>query len=380
MKEFDSSLALTKFRVPAPRPCNLRRPHLIERFSPETGTSLTVVCAPAGYGKTTLLSEWAQSLLQKGSAVAWFAIDASDDAPIPFGSYLIASLTQALGPTAGLAHITQRLRSSPELDLQKILPAIINAIVSSDRDCVLILDDYHLISSPAIHAALAYLVERCPENLRVALGSRSDPPLPLARLRARGQLLEIRTADLRLTPDETAQFLNGVMRLDVSADIITTLEARTEGWVAGLQLAALSLAGHPDRESFISSFTGGHRYLVEFLLEEVFNRQLDQVQSFLFSTSILERLCPPLCNAILKDETDSSFILDYLEHANLFLIPLDDEQHWYRYHHLFRDFLQTRLNKTQPGRMAALHRLASEWYAANGFLRETPCCSTKAAA
>ena len=201
-----SPLVLTKLRVPTVRPRNIPRVHLIERLTVETGTGLILVCAPAGYGKTTLLGEWAQSLLQKGTAVAWYALDTSDDDPIPFSSYLIASLTHALGPIPELTQVAQLLRSSPETDLQRILPAVINAVVSSDRDCVLILDDYHLIGAPAVHSAIAYLLEHLPENMRIAIGSRSDPPLPLARLRARGQLFEIRTADLRFTADETGNF------------------------------------------------------------------------------------------------------------------------------------------------------------------------------
>ena len=273
MQETASSLVLTKLRVPAIRSRNLPRTHLVERLTPETRISLILVCAPAGYGKTTLLSEWAQVLTQKGSAVAWFAIDSSDDDPIPFGAYLVASLTQALGLTSEWSRITQLLRSSPEPDLQKILPAIINAIASSDRYCVLILDDYHLIGSPAIHTAIAFLLEHRPENMCVVLGSRSDPPLPLARLRARGQLLELRAADLRFTSEETARFLNEVMCLDLSTEMVATLGERTEGWIAGLQLAALSLTGRSDKGSFLSSFTGSHRYVVEFLIEEVINHK-----------------------------------------------------------------------------------------------------------
>jgi len=370
MEELASFLVLTKLHIPARRASHIPRTHLIERLTPETQTGLIFVCAPAGYGKTTLLSEWAQTLIHKGTAVGWFAIDSSDDDPLPFCTYLVASLMQALGSTSELSRITQLMRSSPELDMQKMLGAIINAIASSERDCVLILDDYHLIGNPAIHTALAFLLEHRPENMRVVLGSRSEPPLPLARLRARGQLFEIRTADLRFTPDETARFLKEVMHLQLSAEMVATLDERTEGWAAGLQLAALSLAGRSDKESFLSSFTGSHRYVGEFLLEEVVNHQPDEVQSFLLHTSVLERLCAPLCNAILGGQTNSASILDYLEQANLFVIPLDEERKWYRYHHLFRDFLQTRLNKIQPERVTALHRAASEWHAANGFLRE----------
>jgi LuxR family maltose regulon positive regulatory protein len=364
-------LILTKIHVPALRPRIVSRTRLIGQLAPETGTRLILVCAPAGYGKSTLLAEWAQSLLRPaGVVVAWYALDASDNDPIPFGSYLVASLAHALGPTAELAHIAQLLRSSPEIDLLQILPAVINAVVSSDRDCVLILDDYHLISAPAIHSALAFLLEHLPENMHIVIGSRSDPPLPLARLRARGQLLELRAVDLRFTAAETALFLNEMMQLDLSPDLVEALEARTEGWIAGLQLAALSLSGRSDKADFIAAFTGRHRYLVEYLLDEVINRQSAEVQAFLQSTSVLERLCGPLCDALLGEASGSEAILKGLEQANLFVMALDDQGYWYRYHHLFRDFLQTRLNQAQPERLAALHRAASAWYAAHDFLRE----------
>jgi LuxR family maltose regulon positive regulatory protein len=383
MDTLASPLILTKLRVPTVRARVIPRMHLVERLSAETDTGLILVCAPAGYGKTTLLAEWSQSLLQHGVAVAWYALDSSDDAPTAFGSYLVASLAQALGPMSELAHMAQLVRSSPEIDLQRILPAVINAVASSDRDCVLILDDYHLIGAPAIHTAIAFLLERLPENMHVAIGSRSDPPLhspgtaparsagaSVARLRVRGQLLEIRADSLRFTTDETALFLNEVMRLELSPEMVTALDVRTEGWIAGLQLAALSLSGRSDKESFISSFTGSHRYLVEYLLEEVVGRQSEEVQSFLLSTSILERLCGPLCDAILGGPLGSEAVLQRLEQANVFVVALDDQGYWYRYHHLFRDFLQTRLLKTRPERVAPLHRAASEWHAAHGSLRE----------
>jgi LuxR family transcriptional regulator, maltose regulon positive regulatory protein len=392
MEELVSPLVLTKLRVPAVRPRMISRARLVDLLTPENGASFVLVCAPAGYGKTTLLAEWAQWLMKNGTAVAWYALDPGDDDPIPFSAYLIASFIQALGPIPELAQIAQLLQSSPEIEMQRILPIIINAIVSSDRECVLILDDYQLISSPAIHSALAYLLDHLPEDLRIAVGSRSDPPLPLARLRARGQLLEVRTAGLRFTRDETEQFLNQVMRLELSAQGIAELGERTEGWVAGLQLVALSLLGRGDKEQVIASFTGSHRFLVEYLMEEVVNRQPEEVQSFLLSTSILERLCAPQCDAILNwgargqgstgdvkgavspaplhPGSLAQEILEHLEHTNLFLVPLDDEQIWYRYHHLFRDFLETRLKRTQPERIHLLHRAACEWLAANNLLRE----------
>lgn len=393
MEEPVSPLVLTKLRLPAARARLISRARLVDLLTPENGASFVLVCAPAGYGKTTLLAEWAQALMKNGTAVAWYALDQSDDDPIPFKSYLIASFIHALGANSELTQIAQLLRASPEMDFSRILPAIINAIILCGRDCVLILDDYHLIGAPAIHSALAYLLEHLPENLRIAMGSRSDPPLPLARLRAQGQLLEMRASSLRFTRDETAQFLNEVMRLELSAQGIAELGERTEGWVAGLQLIALSLSDRADKEQVIASFTGSHRYLVEYLMEEVVNRQPEEVQSFLLATSILERMCAPLCDAILghrgwqsgalhgiEDSTapipyilipsNSQPVLEYLEHANLFLLPLDDEQQWYRYHHLFRDFLQARLNKFQPERTIALQRAACEWLAAHGSLRE----------
>jgi LuxR family maltose regulon positive regulatory protein len=382
METLASPLVLTKLHVPAVRPRHISRPRLVDLLASDNGASLILVCASAGYGKTTLLAEWAQSLMKNGTAVAWYALDPGDDDPLSFISYLIAGFTQALGPTLELTQIAQLLRSSPEMDLQRILPVVINAVISSKRECVLILDDYHLIGSPAIHSAMVYLLEHLPENLRIAIGSRSDPPLPLARLRARGQLLEIRTGGLRFKADETTQFLNGVMGLGLTPEGLVTLEERTEGWIAGLQLVALSLSDRADKERFIASFTGSHRYLVEYLMEEVVNRQPEGVQTFLLSTSILERMCAPLCDELAgkkeqepKDTSapipvDSQAILEHLEKSNLFLVPLDDEQTWYRYHHLFRLFLQARLNKVAPQRISMLHRVACEWLAAHEFLRE----------
>jgi LuxR family maltose regulon positive regulatory protein len=256
------------------------------------------------------------------------------------------------------------------MDLQRILPIVINAITLSGRDCMLFLDDYHLISAPAIHSAIAYILEHLPENLHIVIGSRSDPPLPLARLRARGQLLEIRTDGLRFRANEATQFLNEIMRLKLSPEEVTTLEERTEGWVAGLQLVALSLSGRADKAQAITSFSGGHRFLVEYLMEEVVNRQPQEVQTFLLSTSILERMCTPLCDALPDATPHSEAILKQLEQANLFVVALDDQGKWFRYHHLFRDFLQTRLNKTQSKQIHALHRAACEWLAAHAYLRE----------
>ena len=364
-----SPLTVTKVRVPALRRRLVPRTRLVERLSSGTDAGLALVCAPAGYGKTTVLAELSQCLLQDGVAVAWYALDPTDDGAIAFGSYLIASFTQALGPATELGHVAQLLRSSPEVDLQRIVSDLINAIAASEHSCVLVLDDYHLIGSPAIHSAVAFLLEHLPQNMRLVIGSRSDPPLPLARLRAQGRLLEIRTADLRFTEEETALFLNEVVQLGLSPQWVAELEARTEGWIAGLQLAALTLTGRSDREGFISSFAGSHRYLAEYLLEEVLGRQSEEVQSFMLSTSILDEMCSSLCDAVLGETSGSEEILRRLEQANIFVVALDDQGTWYRYHHLFQDFLGTQLRKTEPERVASLHRAASEWHASHGFLR-----------
>ncbi len=370
METSSSPLILTKLRAPASRQRTIPRPHLVGRLEQENGASIFLVSAPAGYGKTTLLADWANLLSEKGTAVAWYSLDEFDDNPILFGSYLVASLAQALDLTTETTHVVQLLRSSPDADLVGILPAVINAIAVCNRSCTLILDDYHLIGSPEIHSAVAFLLEHLPENLRVAIGSRSDPPLPLARMRARRQMIEIRAGDLEFNEVETSQYLNEILQLGLSSEGVAALEERTEGWVAGLQLAGLSLAGRADKESFIASFSGSNRYLGDYLLEEVFNHQTAKVQSFLLCTSILERMCAPLCDALLGENTWSQAILEQLDRANLFTIALDDQNRWYRYHHLFKDFLFRYLAKTRLADVTGLHRAASAWLAANDLLHE----------
>ncbi|MGA9397755.1 MAG: LuxR C-terminal-related transcriptional regulator [Anaerolineaceae bacterium] len=365
-----SLLVKTKICIPALRPRFVSRARLLEQLGLQSGTDLSLICAPAGYGKSTLLTEWAHSLEHAGVAVAWYSIDPSDDSLLPFATYLVASLEQSLESIPEFKHASQLLRSSTEVNLQRILPDIINVVASSDREYVLILDDYHLISSPAIHSAIAYLLEHLPANMQLVIGSRSDPPLPLARLRARGQLHELRASDLRFTKEESAQFLNEVMRLDLTANMVDELETRTEGWIAGLQLAALSISGATDKADFIARYTGSHRYLVDYLLEEVVNRQPVEVQEFLLSTCHLERMCAPLCDAILDNRIDSEATLRKLEQANVFIVPLDDQGTWYRYHHLFRDFLQNRLKKSDLKRVGSLNHAASEWCSSHNLLRE----------
>jgi ATP/maltotriose-dependent transcriptional regulator MalT len=362
-----SPLVLTKIRVPRLRPRLVERPRLLAALGMDAG--LVLVSAPAGYGKTTLLAAWSHTRAQAGLSVAWYSLDPSDNDSISFGSYVVASLCQVLESSAGLAQVAELLRSSPEVDQQKVMSAIINAVATSDRQCLLILDDYHLVTALPVHQSLAFLLEHRPDNLQIAIGTRSDPPLPIAKLRAQGQVAEVRAADLRFTLDETAEFLNDVMQLALTADTVAALEARTEGWVAGLQLAALSLAGRSVDVDRIVTFQGNSRFVIQYLLDEVVSRQSEDVQEFLSATSVLERLCAPLCDALLG-RPGSGQILDRLDRANLFVVVLDEQAVWYRYHHLFREFLRTRLEKAQPERVALLHRRASEWHEARGNLRE----------
>jgi LuxR family maltose regulon positive regulatory protein len=364
-----SLLIQTKINIPVSRPGIVTRIRLLEQLHIPPDTNLSLVCAPAGYGKSTLLTEWAHLLTHSGTAVAWYSIDPSDNTSSSFGSYLVASFERTLGEDQGLAQASQLLRSSIEADLEKTLPIIINAVSGSGRECVLFLDDYHLIDAPEIHNSIAYLLEHLPPNLHIAIGSRNDPPLPLARLRARGQLHELRAQNLRFTREESILYLNKVMDLDLPLDLVNELDTRTEGWIVGLQLAAISLANCQDKADFISHFTGEYRYLVDYLMEEVVNRQSDEVKDFLLSTCHLERMCVPLCDAILEKQTSES-ILKQLEKSNIFILPLDEQATWYRYHHLFRDFLQKQLKKKDPDRATWQHRLASEWFSTHGYLSE----------
>ncbi len=365
-----SPLVLTKICIPALRQRIIHRPALLDRIASQTDKGFVLVSAPAGYGKTTLLIDLAQKTAAQGNCLAWYALDADDDNPVSFGAYLVASLMQAFGSTPEFSRLAQGLRTSMKTDLHHLMQTVINTLALRTERSLLILDDYHLIRSPAIHTAMTYLLEHLPQNLRVVIGSRSDPPFPLARMRVHASLLEIRSADLRFTREEATKFLNDLMQLGLSPESISLLEKRAEGWVAGLQLAALSLSGRSDRDHLISSFGGGHRYLVEYLLEEVVERQPEEVRTFLLATSVLDRMCASLCDALPDIGSGSQGILEYLTQANLFLIALDEQENWFRYHHLFRDFLYTRLTKTQPGRLIQLYRAACAWLSENQLFRE----------
>jgi LuxR family maltose regulon positive regulatory protein len=366
-------LLVTKLFVPPPRPGVVLRPNLIKRLNEglSVGRKLTLISAPAGFGKTTLISEWVATC---GRPVAWLSLDAGDNDPACFLTYLIAAL-QTIAPKIGegvLGALSATQNQPPPIE--SLLTTLINELTSISEDIILVLDDYHVIEAQPLNQALTFLVEHLPPQLHLVIATREDPPLPLARWRVRGQLTELRAADLRFTTAEAAEFLNQVMVLNLSAEDIVALENRTEGWIAGLQLAAISMQGNKDTENFIRSFTGSHHFVLDYLLEEVLQHQSKSVQTFLLNTSILDRLYGPLCDAVMGYPSASGQeTLEYLERANLFIVPLDDARCWYRYHHLFADLLLQRLHRSTNSSIpekekgvAELHQRASQWFEKNG--------------
>ena len=357
----------TKLHVPPARSDSVPRPRLIDRLNGVMQRKLTLVSAPAGFGKTTLLSVWGAVAARSGWHVAWVSLDASDNDPTRFWSYVIAALVMA---SSGLEeNILTLLRSPQPPSIESILVTVINKLAPIPHQIALILDDYHLIEMPAVHQALIFLLDHLPPNLHVVVASRVDPPLPVARLRSRGHLAELRTTDLRFTPAEAAAFLNGVARLDLAAEDIAALEAKTEGWIAGLHLAALALQERSDRAGFVAMFTGRHRYVLDYLVDEVLHRQSESLQTFLLQTSILDQLSGSLCD-VVTESTESDAMLEQLERSNLFLVPLDEERSWYRYHHLFGEVLQSRLQQMHPSRVAELHARAARWYERHGLVAD----------
>lgn len=347
------------------------RPGLIQRLNDglAAGCKLTLISASAGFGKTTLVSEW---IAETKQPVAWLSLDEGDNDLARFLTYFIAAL-QTIAATTGAG--AWAVLQSPQLPASEaILTSLLNDINAISDRFVFVLDDYHVIDSKPVDQALTFLVEHLPPQMHLVIATREDPPLPLARLRARSQLTELRAADLRFTPGEAADFFNQtmglqMMGLNLSDADIAALEARTEGWIAGLQLAALSMQGHQDTASFIRSFTGSHRFVLDYLVGEVLQRQPERVRSFLLQTSILERLNGRLCNAVTNQD-DGKSMLEALERGNLFVFPLDDQRQWYRYHHLFAEVLQTYLREEQPDQAPALHRRASVWFAQNDLPAE----------
>jgi LuxR family transcriptional regulator, maltose regulon positive regulatory protein len=350
-------LLATKLHVPRPRPQLVHRPRLIQRLQQGMELPLTLLSAPAGFGKSTLLADWLASC---AIPVAWLSLEAADNEPTRFLSSLIAAL-QTCDPQLGtmVQALLHPLHSPP---LEAMLAMLLSDLDSKTVEhLVLVLEDYQVITAASIHHALSFLLDHLPHQVHLVLATRKDPPLPLARLRGQGALVELRAADLQFTQEETAAYLVEVMGLPLSAEQSALLQARTEGWITGLHLAALSLQGHDDQAGFITAFSGSHRYVVDYLLEEVLSRQPPGIQDFLLQTCILDRLSAPLCDAVCAT-SDSQAQLDFLERANLFLIPLDDERQWYRYHHLFAQVLRQRLQQTVPTLIPILHRRASHWY------------------
>ena len=361
-----AALLETKFYVPRSRRGLVLRPRLSERLDRGAALKLMLVSAPAGFGKTTLLSEW----LAAGPAApaderlaAWLSLDRGDNDPASFWAYVIAALRTVASGVGENALALLRAPQPPPVEA--VLTVLLNDLGAIAADIVLVLDDYHVIDAPAVQDGMVFLLGHLPPGLHVVIASRADPALPLARLRARGELAEIRAAELRFTPDEAAAYLNGLMGLQLTVQDVTVLEARTEGWIAALQLAALSMQGREDVAGFIAGFAGDDRYVVDYLAEEVLARQPDRVRAFLLQTSVLGRLSGPLCDAV-TGQGGGKAMLEALDRANLFLVALDDRRRWYRYHHLFADVLQARLLDEQPGQVPELHRRASAWYEQNG--------------
>jgi LuxR family transcriptional regulator, maltose regulon positive regulatory protein len=387
----------TKLFIPPPRVGIVQRPRLIERLNDGValGRKLTLISASAGFGKTTLVSDW---IADCARPVAWLSLDERDNDPVRFISYLVSAL-QTVKEGIGESLLTA-LQSPQPPSIESILTTLLNEIAAIPDNFILVLDDYHAVDakpvdvSTSVDLALTFLLEHQPPQMHLVVATREDPHLPLARLRARGQLNELRTSDLQFTISEATKFLNQAMGLNLSDVDIIALEARTEGWIAGLQLASLalqglSMQGHQDTSKFIESFTGSHRFVLDYLMEEVLHLQSDSIQTFLLCTSILNRMCGSLCDAVLGSpsasgqetagqetvgqETGSQETLEYLERANMFIIPLDNERHWYRYHHLFAELLQQRLHqidsplKEEGGSVSERHRRASQWFEDNGL-------------
>jgi LuxR family maltose regulon positive regulatory protein len=359
-----TNLLGSKFYFPPHRPDLVPRPGLLENLDAGLRGKLTLVSAPAGFGKTTVVSEW---LRYCGRPAAWLSLDKHDNDLSRFLIYLIAAL-QRIDAEIGV-DVQSALEEtlSPHFDI--LLTRLISEIEKFPDKSIIVLDDYHLISSKQVHDAINFLIEFLPPMIHLVISGRTDPPLPISRLRVRGEVNEVRTPQLRFTKDEVATYLNDLLGFNLSTDGIAALETRTEGWIASLKLAALSMQGRDNWPEFITKFSGSNRYIIDYLVDEVMARQPEEVQTFLRRTSILERFCAPLCKYVIDSPTDID-VLDYIERANLFLIPLDDHREWYRYHHLFADFLSQKLREIEPERITELHLRASQWFKNAGFMDE----------
>jgi LuxR family maltose regulon positive regulatory protein len=364
---FHDQLLATKFFIPSSLHALIPRPRLTELLNTSLERPLTLVSAPAGFGKTTLLSTWIQSLPPGRPRIAWVSLDEGDNESTLFWLYVLTALdSQQPGLCTQLVTYLQTQQTPP---LRSVLQTLINRLAEQSEQLLLILDDYHLVTEQAIHTSLTYLVEHLPPQLHLILATRADPPLPLSLLRARGHLLEVRTDELRCTPEEVMAFLKKTVRSQLPQDMIEEVAVRTEGWLVGLQLLGLSLQAHADPGDLLEEVSGSQRYIFDYLIEEVFQNQSASVQTFLLYTSILKRLSAPLCDAILE-QSGSQQMLEQLERANLFIVSLDTQRRWYRYHALFTEALRHRLEQTQPALVPILHYRISQWYAQHGRLNE----------
>ena len=360
------SLLLTKLYIPPVRSDAVERSRLAALIDQGIDKPLTLVSAPAGFGKTTLLSAWAA---QSGNTVGWVSLDEADNDVVRFLSYLIAALQNVqkeIGKTA-----SRMLEAAQRLPIPSILTTLMNEVGQAQRQFVVVLDDYHVIDAEPVREAMTFILEHQPENLHLVIDTRADPFLPLTRLRARNQLVELREKDLRFTPEEVRQFIHHAKNVTLSERDIDALGAKTEGWGVGLQLAALSIQDREDASQFIQTFSGTHRYILDYLMEEVLQRQTEEVKDFLLKTSILERMCAPLCEAVWENKGGKAGeILRDLERRNVFVVPLDEEGTWYRYHRLFSDLLRKQLEVLRGGIIPQLHSKASQWFEKNGMIED----------
>ncbi|MGE5124370.1 MAG: hypothetical protein ACM3H7_07620, partial [Acidobacteriaceae bacterium] len=366
-----AQILTTKLSIPPLRSRLVPRPRLIDKLNQGLECGFILVSAPAGYGKSTLISTWLPGL---DCPAAWLSLDDNDNDPPRFLAYLLAAFREIDPSIDGIYESNHTYQSRSEIDL--LLTRLVNRISSLNKSFCLILDDYHVIQNQIIHQAVSFLLEHPPAGVHVVIASRADPPLPLARLRARSDMLEIRLADLRFTSIEAANFLNYTMGLNISPEDVQRLTERTEGWVAGLQMAALSMQNSSNITGFITTLSGSHHYIFDYLLEEILSKQTEEIRHFLLSTSILNQLTAPLCDALLAGggraapSRPASIILDELDHANLFIIPLDLEQRWYRYHPLFAELLRGYLHQSQAENLPTLHARASAWYESQGLISD----------
>ena len=374
-----SPLLTTKFYIPPKRAEFISRPRLLECLNEGSllDRKLTLISAPAGYGKSMLVSEWVNTIRsiseksnQTACRIAWLSLDEGDNDLSRFLQYFIGAINEIKSLQGVIGKGASGMLQSPQMpSVEVVLTPLINDIAAISESIILVLDDYHLIETTSIDDAISFFLENMPPQMHLVIATREDPHLPLSRLRVRGHLTELRGADLRFTNSEAAEFLNHVMGLDLSVDDIAALETRTEGWIAGLQLAAISLQGRADTTSLIRSFTGSHRLVLDYLVEEVLNQQSESIQIFLLKTAVLNQLTGPLCDSLTGQENGQA-VLERLEQNNLFIIPLDEERHWYRYHHLFTDLLRQRLQQQLPDQLPFLHSQASVWFEQNGFSEE----------